>query len=200
MKPTSTQVKVLRHLSVLRSAELVPAKGDGRFHIAEVARIVDAFPQQQTSALKGAIMAQAYIAAVADQPAWALIEARRRIFTGQTPFGRPFAPTSVQLRDLVLAVMLPYRQELFDLECLLQAIGAPEPDPEVKQFVSDGFDDLRRELAGTKGVMPTAAKPVGEIAAGVADRLKDYPRVKPKAEPPIDVWDEMGWGKTMDPG
>lgn len=181
------------------SPRLSAGPNDRALIAIELAKLIAAFPMQGAEET-AKLAVDAYLEALAGQPAWAVVVARNEIITGRTKYGKPWGPTPVELGDLVRQVTLPYRNDLLALDGLLAISKRGEPDPEVKEMVSDGFDALVLELGG-KGKRAARHEPsFDEIREGVAERLKGYPRVKPKAAPPADVLDEMGYGDTMEPG
>lgn len=148
---TDAQITIIRHKLGTLGKRLVAQPGEAPVLAGELARIVDALPHQAGGELVGALRARGYIEAMGNVPVWAVAEARRQIFAGMTPYGKPFAPTPVELGNLVRTIMSTYRQDVVDLGTLLQIAGEVEPDPEVKQMVAYGFDSLTAELGGKGG-------------------------------------------------
>jgi hypothetical protein len=106
----------------------------------------------QASADTANLRVAAYFDAIGAAPAWAVSEAIKAVFEGRTPFGKPFGPTSVELGELVREAMKFHTTDLAALDGLLAIAKRGEPDPETKQFVADGLDDLRNDLrAGLEG-------------------------------------------------
>ncbi len=143
---SESQSKVIRHRRLTLSRGLTAVPDERPLIAAELARLVSAFPSQETGlAVAGALNADAYLEALGDMPAWAVRRARENVMSGRTPYGRPFGPTAVEFADLVRAVMEPYRRDFADLVALA-AVVDHEPTMEEKASVSKGFDDLRGEL------------------------------------------------------
>lgn len=114
----------------------------------EVAKLATLPAQDQS--VTGAMIADAYVAAVRNFPLWAISEACDRIFAGRTAFGRPFGPTPVELGDLVREVIGPYAVELADLRALAAIEPESEPDPLERERILKGFEDIKTELRANK--------------------------------------------------
>lgn len=140
---------------MLRPRMTAASDSERRACAAEVARLVAAYPRQDSgSKADGQLEAAAYLEMIAGQPLWAVHEARRAIFAGEKKFGDgPFGPTARQFADTVDGVIRKYRNDLAVLDGLLLIAGEVEPDPETKQMVSDGFDALQVELGGGGGAV-----------------------------------------------
>lgn len=201
------QVKILEHGRLTLSQRLSAGRNDPQVIDAHLVKLIAAYPPRETgSAIAGAVVAGVFRQALRDRPAWAAKIAVDRIIEGKTPFGKPWGPTATEFALLVEDVMRPYRDALADLSALLLvANGADqETDPEVKEMVVDGFDALKMEFGGSRRgaavrEQRTDEEVTDELRAGVADRLKDYPRAKPRPAP-SDIMDDMGYGETMEPG
>lgn len=124
--------------------QLTAALGERPVIGAELAKLVMALPKQDPG-VGAPILAEAYLDAIGDAPAWAVREARLRFMRGETPgLSQAFAPTPPQFAGLVRHVMAPLRQDLADLEALVSI--EPETDPAEHDRVVAGLDSLRGEM------------------------------------------------------
>jgi hypothetical protein len=119
---------------------------------AELAKLVMALPKQDPG-VGVPIVAEAYLDAMGDAPAWAVRAARLRFMRGEAlGLNQSFAPTPPQFANLVRSILAPLRKDLADLESLA-SIDA-EPEAAEKARVLEGLDKFRAELGQVAKAMP----------------------------------------------
>ncbi len=115
----------------------------------EIAKLMGAFPTQNQADSPAALKVQAYYEALADQPIWAVAEARSRIMKGEVALGHNFCPSPPELASVVRLVLRPLRADLDDLRRILAASNPQEVAPQERERVAEGFKKLRLDLTGS---------------------------------------------------
>lgn len=184
----------LEHKQLTLNQRLTAGPTDGRLINAQLLKLLMAFPPRDTGAgIAGEVQAGVYLQAIAHRPAWGVRMAVDAIISGRLPngkpcpYGKPWAPTPPEFALLIDDMMFPYRDDLMRLGWLLQIAKRPEFDPEIKAMVADGFDVLKTQFGGRhapRAERRSEAEILAGLKDGVAARLKDHPRVKPKTPEP----------------
>lgn len=125
------------------------------------------------------LQAEVYLEAVAGLPAWAVVEACRRIISGETDLDPRWPPAPPQVAIYARQLVTPLQRDAEKLEQIASAVG----DEEFRR-VSDGFEALKAELASGR-------KPADQGSAFLArceelginpDDIPDAPKAGKKLE------------------
>lgn len=112
-----------------------------------VTRLLAAFPSERLDDVTAKARAEAFWQALSDKPGWAIEDTVVAIVRGEEPgMSRSYAPTPPALAAAVLRRIAPIFNDRRRLEIVAVATPYSEPPP-AKQFIIDGFDDLRHEIA-----------------------------------------------------
>jgi hypothetical protein len=116
----------------------------------ELAKLLTAFPTQDQADISATMRIDAYADALGAAPAWAVREARLKIFRGEAPdIDKRFAPTPPQFAAIVNGILRPFHDDLSDLEALSKIEPEFAPGEEERARIGQGFDALRADLAET---------------------------------------------------
>lgn len=116
----------------------------------EIAKLLTAFPTQEQGDISAAMRVDAYADALGAAPAWAVREARLKIFRGEAAdIDKRFAPTPPQFASIVNSILKPFRDDLSDLEALGKIEPEFAPSEDERARIAQGFDAFRAGLAET---------------------------------------------------
>ena len=131
-------------------AYLLPAPDHRKAVAVELAQLVNAFPREQMGDKERKHRFEAYQRALENTPAWAIAMAREDIIAGKIrDLDMRWCPTPPQLRTACLRYTETAMRDMEDLRILRDAPVFGIIEPENKQLVIDGFDDLKREMRAT---------------------------------------------------
>lgn len=149
LMPSETERASIESKIATLEAELSPASGD---QIIEAVRALFlASPQQAVSKEVMQGRYRIFIAALSDQPAWAIEAAAVKWFKGQTGGSVTFAPSSGELRRLSEAETLPHRTMIERLKRILIARPAGEQiDPDERKRVARKLSELAKSMTEEK--------------------------------------------------
>lgn len=120
-----------------------------------VSRLLACFPTAAKDQETAALMADGFLTALDDVPAWAVERACRAWLRGEVDGGAPrFAPTPPELRKVALQQMAPVFREKRSWERVLQAEIEPEYSPEEREAQKRRMERLGRILAGDETYQP----------------------------------------------
>ena len=151
MEPTEAERAQIPVLTSTLKRQITAGPADRTLIAAEIAKLLTAFPRQDTGDSELSLRIDAYFEAVGDAPAWAVQQARLRIIRGEVgSLDTRFAPNPPQVAAIVRDLLSSLRNDLADLERLSAAVVEHVPTPEERERVVAGFDKLRKTL-GAKG-------------------------------------------------
>lgn len=147
---TEAEMRTIKgHISIL-SRSLSCGAADDKVKAVEIAKMSMTFPQQGMDDVSLDLRNESYFEALVGLPAWAVAEARRRIVTGSTAFGRPWGPGPIEFADMVRDVLKPVRADLNDLRTIESVDPWHEPTPEERALIGALMDDLAASLRPSK--------------------------------------------------
>lgn len=171
---TAHQREEVRRQAERLKARLSPSPNDTERKAAALAGLLTGWRSSGD-----ALQAEVYLEAVAGLPGWSVVEACRKIISGETELDPRWPPTPPQVAQYARMYVAPLQRDVETLEQIASAVG----DEEFRR-VCDGFEALKSELAGVRKPMEPSNRFVARCEElGInPDDIPDAPKTGSKLE------------------